>query len=73
MRLGRSIAPRIVASLIGIAALLTVGITAFIYTGDEHREAVTSFARQFFGLMERASRARRAPVSTLASPTPKEE
>ena len=70
MRIRRYIAPRLVAALIGIAAVLTLGVTAFVYSGDEHREAVKSFAREFFVMMEKASRVRRAPFNPLASSTP---
>jgi hypothetical protein len=70
MRQGRSIALRLVGGLIGVAAALTVGVTVFVYSGQEHCEAVTSAAREFFVFVERGSRVRRAPVSALASPTP---
>ena len=70
MRIGRSIALRLVALLIGTAALLTVAVTVFAYSGREHREAVTSMAREFFVLVERASRVKREPIKTFVSPTP---
>ena len=69
MRIGRDIALRLFASLIGVAALLTVGVTAFIYSGQEHREAVTSIAREFFVRVERASRLKRVPAKACTSPT----
>jgi hypothetical protein len=56
--------------LIGTAALLTVVVTAFAYSGHEHREAVTSMAREFFVLVERASRVKREPIKAFVSPTP---
>jgi hypothetical protein len=70
MKRTRFIVPRLIGWLITMAALLAVGITAFVYSGQDHRDAVTSIARKFFVLMDRASRVRRAPVSALASPTP---
>lgn len=70
MKIGRHIVPRLIGWLFGIVAALTVGVTVFVYTGQEHREAVTSIAREFFVFVERASRVQRAPVSALASPTP---
>jgi hypothetical protein len=69
MRLGRSNALRLIASLIGVAAFLTVGMTAFVYSGQERREAVTSVAREFFGLMEKASRAKSPLANASSSPT----
>jgi hypothetical protein len=69
MRIGRDIALRLFASLIGMAALLTVGVTAFVYSGPEHREAVTSIAREFFQLVEKASRAKSPLVKASPSPT----
>ena len=73
MRTGRDIALRLVALLIGTAALLTVVVTAFAYSGHEHREAVTSMAREFFVLVERASRVKREPIKAFVSPTPEGE
>jgi hypothetical protein len=70
MKAGKQIVPRLIGWLIGVASVLTIGITAFVYTGDEHREAVKSIARGFFVLVEKVSREKRAPVSALASPTP---
>ena len=70
MRQGRSIAMRLIGWLLGMAAVLTVGITAFVYSGHERREVATSVARQFFALMEKASRVRHGPVRALATPTP---
>ena len=70
MRTGRDIALRLVALLIGTAALLTVVVTVFAYIGQEHREAVTSMAREFFLLVERAARAKREPIKAFVSPTP---
>jgi hypothetical protein len=70
MRLGRDIALRVIGLLVSMAAVLTVGITAFVYTGKEHREAVKSIAREFFVLVEKSSRVRRGPVSGSSSPTP---
>jgi hypothetical protein len=70
MKIGRHIVPRLIGWLIGVAAALTVGVTVFVYSGQEHCEAVTSVAREFFVFVERGSRVRRAPVSALASPTP---
>jgi hypothetical protein len=71
MRRGRSIALRLVGGLVGIAAVLTLGTVAFVYSGHEHREAVTSIAREFFGLMEKDSRAKSPIVN--ASPSPARE
>ena len=70
MRLGRSIALQLVASLLGTAALLTIGVTAFVYSGEEHRAAVTSIAREFFVSLEKASRAKSPIVNATPSPTP---
>jgi len=70
MRAMRHMLARLIAWLIGVAAVLAVAVTAFVYSGQEHREAVTSVAREFFVFVERGSRVRRAPVSALASPTP---
>ena len=70
MKSATYIVPRLFAWLILMAAVLTVGIAAFVYSGQEHREAVQGIAREFFVLVERASRVRRAPVSAAASPTP---
>ena len=70
MKIGRHIVPRLIGWLFGVAAALTVGVTVFVYTGQEHREAVTSIAREFFVFVERASRERHVPVSALVSPTP---
>ena len=70
MRAMRHMLARLIAWLIGVAAVLAVAVTAFVYSGQEHREAVTSIAREFFVFVERGSRVRRAPVSALASPTP---
>jgi hypothetical protein len=70
MRIGRHIVPQLIGWLIGVAAALTVGVTVFVYSGQEHREAMQGIAREFFVLVERASRVRRAAVSAPASPTP---
>ena len=70
MKIGRRILPRLIGWLIGVAAALTVGVTVFVYSGPEHCEAVRSVAREFFVLVEGASRGRPAPVSALANPTP---
>jgi hypothetical protein len=70
VRAMRHMLARLIAWLIGVAAVLAVAVTAFVYSGQEHREAVTSVAREFFVFVERGSRVRRAPVSALASPTP---
>jgi hypothetical protein len=70
MKAGKYFVRRLIGCLIGVAAVLTIGVTAFVYSGQEHREAMQGIAREFFVLVERASRVRRAPVSTLASPTP---
>ena len=70
MKPARYIVLRLLGGLISMAAALALGITAFVYTGQEHRETVTLIARDFFVLVERASRVRRAPVGSLASPTP---
>jgi hypothetical protein len=70
MKRTRFIALRLIGWLIGVAAVLTIGITAFVYSGQEHREAVQGIAREFFVVVERASRVRRSPVNTLATPTP---
>jgi hypothetical protein len=70
MKIGRHILPQLIGWLIGVAAALTVGVTVFVYSGQEHCEAVTSAAREFFVFLERASRVRRAAVSAPASPTP---
>ena len=70
MKIRRHIVLRLVGGLIGMAAVLTVGITVFVYSGREHLEAVTSIAREFFAVVERAARTKRAPESALASPTP---
>ena len=70
MRIGRDIVLRLVALLIGMASLLTVVVTVFAYSGREPREAVTSMAREFFVLVERASRVKREPIKAFVSPTP---
>jgi hypothetical protein len=70
MKPARYIVLRLLGGLIGIAAVLSLGTAAFVYSGDEHREAVASLAHDFFVLVERASRGKRAPVTALASPTP---
>jgi hypothetical protein len=70
MKPTRYIVLRLIGGLTGMAAALTVGTAAFVYSGQEHRETVTSIARGFFVLVERASHVKRAPVSALASPTP---
>jgi hypothetical protein len=70
MRITRYIVPRLIGWLIIIAAIVTVGIAAFVYSGREHREAVQGIARQFFVLMEKASRVRRLPLNASTSPTP---
>ena len=62
--------PRLIGCLIGAAAVLTIAVAAFVYTGDEHREAVTAIARQFFVSVEKASRVRRPAVKLPASPAP---
>ena len=69
MRLARSIALRLIGGLIGIAAVLTLGTAVFVYSGQEHREAVASVARQFFVLMEKDSRAKSPIVNASPSPT----
>jgi hypothetical protein len=70
MRLGRSIAVRVIGGLMGMAAVLTVGITAFVYSGQERRSVVTSIAREFFVSLEEASRAKSSIVNATPSPTP---
>jgi hypothetical protein len=70
MKAGKYFVRRLSGCLIGVAAVLTIGVTAFVYSGQEHREAMQGIARELFVFLERASRVRRAPVSTLASPTP---
>ena len=70
MSVVRHLLTRTIGWLVVIAAVTAVGITALVYSGADHREAVKSIARDFFVLMERASRVRRAPVSASASPTP---
>ena len=69
MKRATSIVPRLFAWLILMATVLTVGIAAFVYSGQERREAVQGIAREFFVLVERASRVRRAPANALANPT----
>jgi hypothetical protein len=71
VKIGRYLVPRLIGWLVGIAAVLTVGITAFVYSGDQHREAVTAIARGFFVLVEKASRSKTPLVN--ASPTPTQE
>jgi hypothetical protein len=61
---------RLIGWLIGAAAVIAMAVTAFVYGGQDHREAVQGIAREFFVFVERASRSRRTPVSALASPTP---
>jgi hypothetical protein len=63
------IVARAICSLIAMAAVTAVGVTVVVYTGDEHREAVTSIAREFFALMDRVSRTRRSATGALANPT----
>ena len=70
MNPARYIVLRLLGGLIGMAAVLTLGTGAFVYSGHEHCEAVTSIAREFFVFMERGSRVRRPPVSALVSSTP---
>ena len=69
MKIGRHIVPRLIGWLIGVAAALTVGVTVFVYSGQEHREAVTSVAREFFVFVEKASRAKSPFVNASSSPT----
>ena len=61
---------RLIGGLIGIAAVLTLGTAAFVYSGDQHRDAVTSIAREFFVSLEKASRAKSPLVNATPSPTP---
>jgi hypothetical protein len=61
---------RVICSLIAMSAVTAVVVTAAAYSGDEHREAVTAITRQFFVLVEKASRVPRSPVNASASPTP---
>ena len=70
MRVMNHLVARVICSLVGVTAVLTLGITAFVYSGQEHREAMQGIAREFFVLVERASRVRRAPANALVSPTP---
>ena len=70
MRPGRSIALRLIGWLVSMTAVLTLGTAAFVYSGDQHREAVTCVAREFFVLLEKASRAKGPLVSARPSPTP---
>jgi hypothetical protein len=70
MKSGKQIIPRLFGWLIVMAAVLAVGIAAFVYTGPEHREAAKGLAREFFLRVEKASRVKRVPVSVLTSPTP---
>jgi uncharacterized membrane protein len=70
MKAGKYFVRRLIGRLIGVAAVLTIGVTAFVYSGQEHREAMQGIAREFFVLVERASRVRRAPANALVSPTP---
>jgi hypothetical protein len=70
MRAAKQIVPRLIGCLIGVAGVLTIAVAAFVYTGDEHREAVTAIARQFFVSVEKASRVRHSAFNSSASPTP---
>ena len=70
MKPARYIVLRLIGGLIGIAAVLTLGTAAFVYSGDQHREAVTSIARKFFVLVEKASRTKSPLVNASQSPTP---
>jgi hypothetical protein len=70
MRTGSDTVWRLICWLIIVAAFLTVAITAFVYSGSDHREAVQSIAREFFVRVQKASRARPVPGSALVSPTP---
>jgi hypothetical protein len=69
MRAMRHMLARLIAWLIGVAAVLAVAVTAFVYSGQEHREAVTSIAREFFVFVEKASRAKSPFVNASSSPT----
>jgi len=69
MRVMNHIVARVICSLMAMTALTAVVVTVVVYTGDEHREAVTSIAREFFELVERASRTSRAAPGTLVNPT----
>jgi len=70
MKVTKYVLPRVSCWLIVFAAVTAIGITALVYSGPDHRDAVTSVAREFFVRVERASRARPAPVSAPASPAP---
>jgi hypothetical protein len=70
MKVTKYVLPRVICWLIVIAAVTAIGITALVYSGSDDRDAVTSVAREFFVRVERASRARPAPVSAPASPAP---
>jgi hypothetical protein len=70
MRVTNHIVAQVFCLLIAMAAVTAIGVTALVFTGDEHRETVTAIARQFFVLVEKASRARRSPVNASTSPKP---
>jgi len=70
MRVMNHIVARVICSLIAMTAVTAVVVTAVVYSGDKHREAVTAITRQFFVLVEEASRVRCSPVSASASPRP---
>ena len=70
MRVMNHIVARLICSLVAMATVTAIGVTAVVYTGDAHREAVTAIARQFFVLLETSSRVRRSPVNASTSPTP---
>jgi hypothetical protein len=72
VKIGRYIVPRLIGWLIGVAVALTLGTAALVYSGQEHREAVTSIAREFFILMEKDSRAKSPTVNASPTPMPEE-
>jgi hypothetical protein len=70
MRVINHLVARAICWLIAMAAVTAVGVTLVVYSGPEHREAMQGIAREFFVLVERASRVRHLPANASVSPTP---
>ena len=70
MKVGNHIIARVIGWLVVITAVTTVGITALVYSGPKHREAVKSLTRKFFVLVWKASQHRRSELGAAASATP---
>ncbi|MGA7127593.1 MAG: hypothetical protein WBZ19_14880 [Chthoniobacterales bacterium] len=66
----RNLFLRISALIIASIGVLTIAVTALVYSGPPNREAVSAVARAFFVQMWKGSQNRSATTIALPSTTP---